>query len=169
MLCDQLRELGVDDAKVKWPNDVWVNKKKLSGILIESIVSASAATLVVGIGINYRRGNEASVIDQPITDLQTVCSDKLPDRSELIGTLAVKIILAVANDNVAADLAALATKWRDYDALCGTDIEVSESGQTCHGRAIGIDSGGQLMVQTDQDVRVFNSAEISVRQRGRSA
>lgn len=168
MLCDQLRALGVDDAKVKWPNDVWVNEKKLSGILIESIASASSVILVVGIGINYRHGDEVSVVEQPITDLHTVCSDRLPDRSKLIGALAAEIIHAVANDNVAIRLAALAVKWRDYDALWDTQIEVSEGGQTFQGRAIGIASSGQLRVKTEQGVRVFNSAEISVRSRRRN-
>jgi len=152
----------------KWPNDVWVNEKKLSGILIESIASASSVILVVGIGINYRHGDEVSVVEQPITDLHTVCSDRLPDRSKLIGALAAEIIHAVANDNVAIRLAALAVKWRDYDALWDTQIEVSEGGQTFQGRAIGIASSGQLRVKTEQGVRVFNSAEISVRSRRRN-
>jgi len=163
ILCDRFRVLGVTDAKVKWPNDVWVNEEKISGILIESIVSASSATLVIGIGINYRQGDEASVVDQPMTDLKTVCGNELPNRSELIGAIASDIVDAVVNGSVATRLAQLAANWHDYDALYDTEIDVIEVGNTYHGCAIGIDDRGQLRVQTDQHVRVFNSAEISVK------
>ena len=46
-----LKELGIESA-IKWPNDIYVNNKKLSGILIEDIYNNSFIASVVGVGIN---------------------------------------------------------------------------------------------------------------------
>jgi BirA family biotin operon repressor/biotin-[acetyl-CoA-carboxylase] ligase len=40
------------DAKIRWPNDVVVNDKKVSGILIEAIYASDATDLFIGVGIN---------------------------------------------------------------------------------------------------------------------
>jgi len=50
-----LRQVGIETAAVKWPNDIIVNFRKLAGILIETqgdMLGPSVA--VIGIGLNYR-------------------------------------------------------------------------------------------------------------------
>jgi len=42
---------GAVDAGVKWPNDVWVNKKKLAGILTDSTIMGSSVLALVGVGV----------------------------------------------------------------------------------------------------------------------
>jgi len=50
------------DIKIKWPNDILVNSKKIAGILNENILSTSAAsTTVVGIGININQEDFAGI------------------------------------------------------------------------------------------------------------
>lgn len=49
-----LRRLGARGVRVKWPNDLMINKRKLAGILIETKPAKSGSTVVVGIGINCR-------------------------------------------------------------------------------------------------------------------
>lgn len=169
-LCDCLRAAGVSNAMVKWPNDVLVNGAKLAGILIESraAVSLSDATatgsiIVIGIGINYRRGAETQLIEQASTDLVELCgADQLPDRSTLIASVATRLTALLSSD-VPAKLAGLATRWGDYDALSDTHIVVSVAGQSETGLATGIDAEGGLQVQTDDGLRVFMSADVSVR------
>lgn len=43
--------LGVSDAGVKWPNDIWVNRKKLAGILTDSSIMGSSVLAMVGVGV----------------------------------------------------------------------------------------------------------------------
>ncbi len=166
-LCDQLRQVGASDAMVKWPNDVLVNGAKLSGILIETSVSAaadSATTVVIGIGINYRRGGEVALIDQSSTDLYEICGTHLPDRSELIANVASRVIASVI-DGVPQALQSLAGQWGRYDALAGSEVTVDAGSRKVAGRVQGIDQSGRLKVETDDGLQAFSSADISVRAR----
>ncbi len=167
LLCDQLRDIGAADAMLKWPNDVLVKQAKLAGILIETSISASAesaTTVVIGIGINYRRGPEAQLIDQNSTDLFQVCGPDLPDRSELIARVASRVIMAVAGD-VPQAVENLSASWADYDALAGLEVAVDSGDAQVVGRTAGIDATGGLLLDTEHGRQVFSSAEVSVRSR----
>ena len=51
-LVSSLKEFTSSDLKIKWPNDLFINKKKISGILIETTDSENGLDVVIGIGIN---------------------------------------------------------------------------------------------------------------------
>ncbi len=51
-----LKKLKVENIKIKWPNDIYINEKKISGILIESILSGNKLSFsTIGIGINVNQ------------------------------------------------------------------------------------------------------------------
>lgn len=54
VLIDLLASLGVE-AKLKWPNDLWVNGRKLAGILVETVVKKEHLYITIGIGINNHK------------------------------------------------------------------------------------------------------------------
>jgi len=168
VLCDCLRAVGIEGAMVKWPNDVLVNNAKLAGILIESRAAASeiGTCIVVGMGINYKRGDEAQFIDQASTDLSALCgSIGLPDRSTLIAEVAVSLV-DIVTSNVPDAVRNLATRWNSYDALTGVEVSASVAGgESVVGIAHGIDASGGFQIKTAGGIRVFTSADVSVRQR----
>ena len=48
-------DLGLNKVKFKWPNDIFINKKKIAGILIETSVSKNTVTqFIIGIGVNIK-------------------------------------------------------------------------------------------------------------------
>ena len=165
VLCDSLRSVGVADALVKWPNDVLVHDAKLAGILVESrTTNAMAETLLVlGMGVNYQRGEEACLIDQASTDLAAQCDpETLPDRSALIADIATRLV-AVVSEDIPQAVNRLAGRWADYDALAGVSVVAVVGKERIYGTARGIDGEGSLQIETIDGIRALNSADVTVR------
>lgn len=69
-LIQVLENLGVK-AQLKWPNDVWVDDKKLAGILVELVQTPRGATAVIGIGMNVDLSpDQMSKIDKEVVCLR---------------------------------------------------------------------------------------------------
>lgn len=163
-ICDCLRDYLSVNAMLKWPNDIFVGNAKLAGILVEVASHSSASTtLVIGIGVNYRRGCEQANIDQRSIDLAELCDNNPPDRSILIGQLAASVYRACMG-SVVENLARLADRWSDYDALTDADIELlGGNGKRVNGRAGGIDHDGRLQVLCGGQLMSVSSGDVSVR------
>ena len=121
-----------------------VDGHKLGGILLERVEHAGRAAAVVGIGINCDQLAEELPVPQA-TSL-TLVSGAPVDRSALLGALV-------------EELAAQYDAWRSgadlrpaYLELCrtpGQEVQVTVPGGEVHGRAVDVDEGGRLVVQTD--------------------
>ncbi|EEG85010.1 biotin--[acetyl-CoA-carboxylase] ligase [Proteus penneri ATCC 35198] len=83
IMAEVLEKLGADGVKVKWPNDLYLNDKKLSGILVELTgKTGDVAHIVTGIGINIAMSkNQNEAINQQWINLEQV-GIKI-DRNEL--------------------------------------------------------------------------------------
>lgn len=55
IIAESLKNLGIKNIKVKWPNDIYLNNKKLAGILIEVINNNLFKSIIIGIGINCKK------------------------------------------------------------------------------------------------------------------
>ena len=71
-MAEVLRKLGADKVRVKWPNDLYLQDRKLAGILVELTgKTGDAAQIVIGAGINMAmRRVEESVVNQGWITLQ---------------------------------------------------------------------------------------------------
>jgi BirA family biotin operon repressor/biotin-[acetyl-CoA-carboxylase] ligase len=131
------------DARVKWPNDVVSAGKKLGGILVESVgVTANAAALVVGVGLNVN----TRVFPPDLADRATsvaLLSGQPCDRGQLLA-----LILAELDRDLslvaARGLSAIAARLSAVDALRGARI-CTDDGTV--GIARGIDASGRLRVE----------------------
>jgi BirA family biotin operon repressor/biotin-[acetyl-CoA-carboxylase] ligase len=161
-VCRSLHEIGVS-ALLKWPNDILLQESKLAGILVEIATSGNnVSTVIIGIGLNYRRGEEARKIDQNSTDLVELLGENLPGRSGLIGRIAASVFEA-CRVQVPARVTQLASDWSEYDALAGRTVNVEGAGALQTGVADGIDATGQLRVLTADGVLLVSSGNVSVR------
>lgn len=125
-------------ATIKWPNDVWIDGRKVAGILIEARPDRlpERSWLVVGIGLN------SSV------DLQLMPEDLRQTAATLAlapDTDALTPLLERLDHWLGAGTAAIVTAWRARDALRGRRI--SWAGGS--GTATGIDAAGSLLVSAD--------------------
>lgn len=163
-----LKELGVAEALLKWPNDLLVGDKKLGGILIDlRAESAGPASVVIGIGVNAALGTELlrqiAATGTPATDLKSAGPAQGVSRNEV----AAEVVAACVRGLVAFEregLKPFLEEWRQADALRGKVVNViAPDGGTARGFARGVDLRGALLVETRDGVRRFISGDVSVR------
>lgn len=161
-----LREAGVEEARLKWPNDLVVEGKKLGGILIElRAESAGPACVVIGIGLNVVLGAKVlETIEETgvsAVDLVTAGLER-PSRNALAAGLITQIVRGLIVFEKEG-LRPFADEWRDADALRGRQIDVHTLEGVARGLARGIDLHGALVVETPQGVKRFISGDVTVR------
>lgn len=161
-----LRESGLEDARLKWPNDLVVEGKKLGGILIElRAESAGPACVVIGIGLNVALGEKLleKIGETGVSAVDLVTAGlKQPSRNALAAALVGQFVhgLQVFGKE---GLKPFAEEWRSADALRGRQIDVHTLEGVARGLARGIDVHGALVVETPQGVRRFISGDVTVR------
>ncbi len=161
-----LRGLGLAGGRLKWPNDILVNGRKLGGILIElRAESAGPACVIIGIGLNVALGEPLlAQIERtgiPATDL--IASGMThPSRNTLVAALLGHVVEGLKRFENEA-MRPFIEEWRAADALRGTQIEVRTLSGSVSGWAKGIDLHGALVIETPQGIQRFISGEVTVR------
>lgn len=147
---ETLKQLHIA-AKLKWPNDVLVNGKKICGILCENVSLSGDAppAAIVGVGLNVNLPVEiAAEIDQPATSMLIETSQKY-----CIPGL-FNVLLEELDDRVAAwakdGFAAVRQAWLANTDDMGMEAEVRGVGEIFPGTITGLGRLGQLIV-TDHE------------------
>ncbi len=144
-----------DTIKVKWPNDVYVDRRKLAGVLIESIVGAADPVWIIGAGINVLVDMDSApeTIRSRATSLHRECTSaasiSLSMESILIAIvqrLCETLALWQANSDFLSRL------WQDYCLLTGRWVEIQTSDKRIQGTCCGIDDRGALIIQDPRGV-----------------
>ena len=164
VVAEVLEAAGVTDPRVKWPNDVWWNGRKMVGILLEMAGEpAGPCDLVVGIGMNVNAvGPAAMDVDQPWTSVREALGHPV-DRNRLAARL-LGGLLAARGRFEQDGLASFQDGYRRRDLLQGRPVSVHLApGQRVEGTALGVDDGGALRVRTSTGTRRFHSGEVTVR------
>jgi BirA family biotin operon repressor/biotin-[acetyl-CoA-carboxylase] ligase len=86
-IVDLLSNLGLDNVKIKWPNDIYIEDKKISGILIENAIRSNKIYhSIVGIGLNVKQTSFEPMINNP-TSIYNETGSKLLSLNELLDML----------------------------------------------------------------------------------
>jgi BirA family biotin operon repressor/biotin-[acetyl-CoA-carboxylase] ligase len=148
------------DIRLKWPNDLWLDDRKLGGILIETATGVgeggAARHAVVGVGINIAAPALAGLAT-PAACLREV----LPDvqAGAVLQQVAGPLVRAL-QDFERAGFAAFQARFAARDALRGRRVALSDG---TAGVAHGTNEGGGLLVHTAGAVKTVISSEVSVR------
>lgn len=159
--------LGVRDAaagflpggtvQVKWPNDIWVNRRKCAGILVESRTLGSRIdSIIIGVGLNVNRMQWPEELEGLATSLRAEAPGQQPlDRAEVLAAVLfhmerwvnrlVKDGAGVVVDALRPSLALLGEKVRFEGAI---------------GVFEGIDRDGAALVRTESGLRPLHAAHI---------
>ncbi|NPE53105.1 bifunctional biotin--[acetyl-CoA-carboxylase] ligase/biotin operon repressor BirA [Dickeya dadantii] len=162
VMAEVLHHLGADGVRVKWPNDLYLNDKKLAGILVElNGRTGDAAHLVIGAGINLRMNSSGSdVINQGWINLQEAGIDI--DRN----MLAVKLITELRTALVIYEqqgLVPFISRWNDLDNFYNRAVKLIVGNREITGIDKGIDSQGALLLEQDGEIQSYIGGEISLR------
>ncbi|MDH3590015.1 MAG: biotin--[acetyl-CoA-carboxylase] ligase [Gammaproteobacteria bacterium] len=161
-----LAEIGVKDAKLKWPNDVHRHGQKLGGVLIDAQRQDDGLHIVAGIGLNVRlsQPTDAAIAAdggvQP-ADLFRIDPSLAARRNELAAAL-IEHIMQMQREFGQKGFDPFREEWNDADVLAGCTVRISGS-STLAGEAIGIDESGALMVRAGKMTHRLLSGDVRVR------
>jgi BirA family biotin operon repressor/biotin-[acetyl-CoA-carboxylase] ligase len=159
-----LKTLGLDDVRIKWPNDLIARDRKLGGVLIDIQGEPPRATrAVIGLGLNVRMPAQAAdQIDQPWMDLATLTDGAPPDRNALAAAL-IEALFGAMQEFETAGFAAFTADWQALDLVSGRTVALHSHDHTVTGVAAGVDEQGALLLKTPQGLKRFVSGDISLR------
>lgn len=159
-----LKNHGISNVSLKWPNDIYCEGKKLGGILVEVTThSNGSASAIIGVGLNLHLPPEvAHDITQPYTDLHTISPHTKFKKNKIVAELANEI-LPIAAMFEKQSLSAYLEEWREHDCLLGKEVTLFSESKEIKGLVQGIDEQGLLKVQlTCGLVQTFSSGEVSL-------
>lgn len=158
-----LVRLGVDGVQLKWPNDVYLEQKKLAGILLEVSGEYSGhCQVVIGVGLNLSlSAQEAQDIDQPWSQLGDYLSDDF-SRNQVAGVLLDELIKAI-EDFDRHGFEPLQQYWAQRDVFLDREVNLVLPNKVKKGVVKGVTRKGQLMLHTDNGVEVITAGELSLR------
>lgn len=159
-LCRWLNQQGIP-VRLKWPNDLWLEGKKLAGMLIESRGEAlSGCEIIVGLGLNVHTQALAQV-DQPWTSLdQAGFSVK---RAELLRDALACLKHALLSFEH-TPLSRLLQDYDEWDALRGQQVQLRDGEKVYSGQNRGISAQGALrLTNASGQETLFAVGDLSLR------
>ncbi len=153
-LVELLNEFSIDGCWIKWPNDIYVGKKKISGILTESVWSAGKnEKTIIGIGFN---------VNEKIDDIYGYNKNATSILSETGIEFDLKFIVNKYIDNLShwlgiliddKSVESIKEKWLFYSNIIGREVIWSDAGQIFEAVVMDIGTDSSLIIK-------LNSGEI---------
>jgi BirA family transcriptional regulator, biotin operon repressor / biotin---[acetyl-CoA-carboxylase] ligase len=135
------------EASIKWPNDVWIERRKVAGTLVEGRPQEGWA--VLGIGLNVTTDSFPAELAEIATSLRLAGYGTTP-------AAALVDLLASLSRSIEAPRDSVLAAWRSRDALKGERVRWSGGS----GIADGIDDSGALQVQTADGPVTLDAGEV---------
>ncbi len=148
-LVDALRTVGEVDARLKWPNDVLIQGKKVSGILAEVAAHGPSPTVVIGLGVNV----SMTADELPVSTATSLALEKAAvlDRDTLVRAILRGVAAEVdswRDSNWSTD--ALAHRYRDRCGTIGQRVRVDlPGGEEKFGTAVDVDEHGRMVIEME--------------------
>ena len=163
IIASSLNKLTQNQVGIKWPNDLLIKKKKISGILIETIDLDNQVGVVIGVGINVHMSKEeGKEIDQSWIALDEV-TDSINDRNEIIGNIVNKVFQLTS---VFADEGFKHYKidYESLDVLTGKKCSINIEGVDKTVEIMGVNDKGEMLVKDGSENLTLRYGEGSLRE-----
>jgi BirA family transcriptional regulator, biotin operon repressor / biotin---[acetyl-CoA-carboxylase] ligase len=158
-----IERVGGRPASIKWPNDVFLDGKKVAGILIESGTDATGqpfAVVGIGVNVNHEPSDFPPELIERAASLR-MATGRVCDRADLAATILTQ--LAARFDRLADAFPDLVGEAAARSLLLGRWVQL-RSGTSLHeGLAESLDENGQLLVRAgDGSAECFTAGEVTV-------
>lgn len=156
-----IERLADVQVQIKWVNDLYIQGKKVCGILCEAGLDVESGQLdyaVVGIGVNTARAEFPEELQEIATSVGNVCGADI-SKNRLIAEICncMEELYAQLNDG------AFMAESRARSNVIGQDVIVLRGDERFSARAVDIDDEGSLVVETADGIQTVHSGEVSVR------
>jgi len=152
-----------DEAKIKWPNDIFVNGRKIAGLLLESRPGRKTVDYVLGIGVNCHHSRsffENAQLDNPATSIDIETGSTV-DRNALAGDLLNTLDDRL--DVMRTDPDSIIAAWKASASLLGHHVVLEHDRKRFAGNCTGIDPAKGMILQLDTGgVRAFSAAQTTI-------
>lgn len=151
------------DTKIKWVNDLYLNDRKLCGILTEGVISPAGelSAAVLGIGLNFS-GKQEEYPPELQNSITALYREAAPvSRNALTAAILNQLLLLASQPSL--HIAAL-QEYRENSWLLGEAIIWQENTIACKGTALDIDPTGGLIIERENGEQIIlRSGEVTVR------
>ena len=158
-ICQALeRHAPAADLAIKWPNDVYLQGRKVAGILIER-PDAKEPRLIIGVGINANNSfaDAPEDVRQRATSLVTELGDPVDLTLLLIDCL--QQLEQRSRDHIHHP-SELLDQWRAYCMLTNRRLQLDSGGQVVSGLCRGIDASGALLLETNEGILPMQAGTV---------
>ncbi len=150
-------------VQIKWPNDLVMNQKKICGILTEMhLTGMEIDHVVIGTGINVNVENFPEELSEKATSLYLEVGKQM-DRENLLQIILHEFDIRYQAFLKTQNLSFLQEEYNQKLINKGREVLVLEPENEYQGKALGINSEGELLVETEEGVKTVFAGEVSVR------
>jgi BirA family biotin operon repressor/biotin-[acetyl-CoA-carboxylase] ligase len=161
-VAEAVGKVGGSLAKIRWPNDIMLNDKKVAGILLESKTGNGETVYILGIGINCHQNKDSFPVELQATatsidiEAQTIC-DRVSLAKRLLSSIDYWLWVAEKDGEMVIE------HWSNLSLLLGRRVRLVFNGTEFVGNCVGIDPEKGLILQLDSGgTRFFDAAHTTI-------
>lgn len=163
-ICNAIQKVTGIECEIKWINDIYLNGKKVGGILTEASTNFENGTidyLILGIGINFN-----SPKDNFPEDIKNIAASLFNNNNDTINRnmLCAEIINNILNMIPKLKNYDFISEYKKRSIILNNEIMYISAGVSSTGKAIDINNDGSLVVKdNDGSIKILNSGEVTIR------
>ena len=156
---DAIESLTGQNVGIKWVNDIYIDNKKVVGILCEGVSSLENQELeavVIGIGLNCRVKNFPQ-------EIKNIAGNILDNCTITRNELCAKVIDNILDILTRFDDSTVMDRYREKSIIIGQNIRYEKNGNTRYGKVKTINDSGALVVEENENLVIIDSGEVTIR------
>lgn len=145
-------------ADIKWVNDIYINGKKLGGILAESVIKGSGiSTVIIGIGLNLKEQNFPNFNLNTPTSIEREIG-YTPSREELVNILVEEFLTL----DLKIESREFLSTYKTRSNLIGKSVQINQNGKLFDGKVISINDDVSISIELSDKIKNFYNGDIKI-------